>query len=259
MSNAPPQSSPENPQQVLRFTAGPVLDEAIVALEREGDRHGKYLPDVLFLYSMKRIELDRSGTEDDIALNESQFGQYRKKVFDLSGNGLKEFSLDANLHEIKSGGQSGDLVGVGFRVRFSEFDKDAIIAPPLYGSPYRRSAQEQDLNRRNAEELLEKARKGGYIPIYYRIGRTIDNPGVVVERLRSVLRLGMKVTGLAVVPLLPRVARETNIYQTPPMQRTYKRVDEFFAEHLDSPLDESDIHIFQDNDQDPDSHFKNAS
>jgi hypothetical protein len=229
MSKAPTQFQSEKPQQVLRFTVrDPVLDEAIVSLEREGNRHGEFLPDNLFLYSMKRIVLEESMDPNESELTVSQFGQYRKKMFDIANRGNKEFTLDPELHEIQSGGQSGELAGVGFRVRFSDFDRDSIIAPPLYGSSPRTNAHDDPLNRRNAEKLLAEARGGGYIPIYYKIGRTMDDPEFATERLRSVLRLGVKVAELAVVPLLFRAGRETNIYATRPMERTYDKVDAFF-------------------------------
>ena len=181
------------------------------------------------------------------------------KIFDVANRGNKEFTLDSHLHEIMSGGPHGDLVGIGFRVRFSAADKDIIIAPPLYGKAYQRSAQEEDLNQRNAQKLLEDAREGGYIPIYYRIGRTIDNPGEAVERLKSVLRLGVKVAELAVVPFSPRSAKETNIYLSPPMERTYDRVDAFFADRLGTRSSMNEISLFQPSDQDPDAHIENAS
>ena len=234
MSDALPRSRPENTQQVLRFTVrDPVFDEALVSLEREGDRHGSFLPDNLFLYSMKRIEIEDSRNEEEAFLARSQFGQYRKKIEDISSNGHRLFSLNEDwLHEIRSGGQDGELVGVGFRVRFDDVIKNAVIAPPLYGNGVKRSPQDDELNKLNAQKLLAQARAGGYIPIYYKMGRTMDNPEYAVERLRSVVRLGVKVTGLTVVPW---VARDKNIFMTPPMERTYDKVDAYFSEKLGGP------------------------
>lgn len=261
MSDAVPRSRPEYSQHLLRFTARePVSDEAIVALEDERIRQSDEIPKNLFLYSWHRLAVEDSADPDEVALSISQIGQYQRRVSNIAKRGDTTFELDKDfLHEVRSGGQDGPLVGVGFRVLFNAIDKNAILAPPLFGKVFAHNTPENEGRRRSADALLTQARSGGFLPVYYKMRQTAEHPEESVERLRSVLKLGVRVAGLAVVPLGPKSARERNIYQTPPMTRDFKKVDAFFMQQYGASYDDDGVVHFKDDDEGVDPPMRNAS
>jgi len=265
MSNVRTRSSPEKPQQELRFTASdPVLDEALAMLERDGEvhrqrildepekRHPSFLPRKLFLFAMKRIEIDTGDFFEGRSQNYSTFEQYREAIKSLSSRGQKKFKLDPRLLTYRSGGLKGPIRGVGLLLKIDPLDVDTIIAPPFLGTTKSldglNETQRSSVTSNN--QTLLDARKDLRIPLRYEIGRIAEHPEEALERLAAVLELGVVVTGMTIVPSYPRTARNADIFATDTIQaRTYKRVDEYFSNELaEDPAPHA-----------PDAEMKNAS
>ena len=205
---------PEKPQQELRFTArDPVLYGSLALLEKDGERHSKYLPKDLYLFAVKRMSIDFSDNYDGNSLNYSTFMQYRQAVEGVSMRGKKKFRLDPVVNPLYAGGPDGRLVGVGMRVRLDPLHVDTILAPPLYGpNNYRAPLNEQQKAQvDNGREILKTARELQYIPVRYEIGSVVDEPDEALERLRNVVEMGAWVSQLTVVPSYPRSARLADI------------------------------------------------
>ena len=221
MSDVRPRITPEKPQQELRFTArDPALDESLLMLERDGERHSGLIPENLFLFAMKRIEIDFSDTFDGVSQNHSSFMQYRQAVTNLGNRGMRQFELEPWLKPLNAGGPGGKLVGVGLRVKVDPLIINTVVAPPFYSG-----------------DALEAVREAGFIPVRYEIGSVVDDPSDALERLGEMLSLGAWVSQLTIVPSYPRSARLKDIYQEDRLRRSYDQVDQRLGDdHLPPPI-----------------------
>ena len=233
MSDVRPRLQTEKPQQELRFSArDPILDEALASLEHESTRGDVgTLSDNLFLFAMKRIEIDTSDMFDGKSQNESTFMQYRQAITGLSNRGTKKFTLEPWLKPLRKGGQDGPLIGVGMRMHLDSISANTLVSPPLYGSAHFAPVlnEEQRLARERDRAFLQQAREARYLPIRYEIQNLTDSPEDALERLERVLHMGVYVSQMTIVPSNPRSARLRGIFSEPRIERTFTRIDEYLT------------------------------
>lgn len=232
MNDVRPQPRAEMPQQELRFTAhDPVLDEALVSLEKNSVKERSAVPEQLFLYAIKRIAIDRSDMFDGSSQNYSTYMQYRKKVEDVSSRGTKKLHLGSWMKPLYAGPDQSRLIGVGMRVLVESQNVDKLIAPPLYGAKNYLPplSQAQIDEKETADKLLGVARKSAFIPVRYEIKNPIDDPSESLNRLHEVLSIGAYVAHMTIVSPSPRHARENPIFHDSPFERTFTRVDEYLS------------------------------
>jgi hypothetical protein len=235
MLDAYPKSEAVKPQQEVRFTVcDPLLDEALIGLERYGENHHDFLPHKLYVVATKRITVDDH--------NKLLFQQYRKSVEDTVGNsGYREFHLLPWLKPLYAGGPGGKLAGVGLRAVLSPLNSDVILAPPFLGIKFRPGMTTEETEEMNlANAVLEAARNAKFLPVRYEISNTVDDPNRAITRLERVLTFGTTVTRLRVVPAYPSSARLRDLYPSEkPIARTLDLVTKrFYPEEL--PVDEPD-------------------
>lgn len=232
MSDVSPRLKTEMPPQEVRFTArDPLLDESLARLEVEGARqealtkkgepYSDHLPQNLFLFAMKRLIIDTSDTIDGVSQNLSTYTQYRQGVSSLSNRGLKQFTLDPWMKGVRAGGPDGGLIGVLMRVRVDQFSVGSLFAPPFYEiETYRDMVRSLRTDSGSDED-----RHSEFVPVRYEIGRAVERPEEQLEQLGQVLKLGVWVSQLAIVPSVPASARSNDIFRDPKQVRTYDKVD----------------------------------
>lgn len=240
MSEVHPQPHVEMLQQELRFTAhDPVLDEALALLEKDGQPDVATLPQHLFLFAMKLIAIDQSDTFDGISQNYSTYLQYRKKVEDISSRGTKHLKLAPWMKPLYTNQEEPQLAGVGLRVLVDSTNTETLIAPPLYGAKHYTAPITPD-QRAEADadnELLQRARTSGFIPVRYELKHPVEEPDESLQRLNDVLAMGAYVSHMTLVSPRPRNARENIIFHNEPFIRTYTRTATQSESELVTPIE----------------------
>ena len=221
------------PQQEVRFTVcEPLLDEALIGLERYGENHHDFLPHKLYIVATKRITLDNQ--------NELFFQQYRKSVEDTVGSsGYRKFDLVPWLKPFYTDGPGGKLAGIGLRVALSTLYSDIILAPPFLGIKFRPGMNAEEIvNMNHANKVLEVARSAKFLPVRYEISNTVDDPNRAIARLERVLTFGTTVTRLRVVPAYPSSARLRDLYPSEkPIARTLDLITKrFYPDELKTDI-----------------------
>jgi hypothetical protein len=238
MLDASPKPEAVNPQHEVRFTVcEPLLDEALIGLERHGENHHDFLPHKLYVVATKRITV-----EDH---NKLFFQQYRKSVEDVVGNsGYREFHLLPWLKPLYVDGPGGTLAGIGLRAALSPLYSNVILAPPFLGIRFRPGMTPEETEKMNlANAVLGVARNAKFLPVRYEISDPVDDPNRAITRLERVLTFGTTVTRLRVVPAYPSLARLRDLYPSVrPIARTLDLITKrFYPEEL--PVDEPDSDV----------------
>lgn len=214
MNEVPRENKTTIPPHLLRFSVRhPLLDEAIASFEQRDDDSIDELPRHLFLYAQHRIITDSSDTIDGYSRNVSATQQYQVMIQNVSRRGRKEFKLMSDhVRAIRSNEDSAQITGLDLRLKLDPIDNQRIKVAPL-------------TNALLSKEALKAAQSVPHLPVFYKVERPIDNAEVAFDRLTQVVRLGVYVSELTMVPMLPKGARERDIFHTPPLVRTFDKID----------------------------------